>query len=329
MIQRREPGTRTNLIFRIVAITTLVAAFGQVTLGGVVRVTGSGLGCPDWPLCHGQLVPPFEVATLIEYSHRLSGSVLGILIFATAGMAAVFYRNKPWILYSTFVGVAMVVVAGILGGITVLTELVWWVRLIHLGVAEIVVAAMVFAVVVGWKVTRKSQSNNAYMMESDRFNMQVLITLAGVFFLILSGSYIVGYGVGSSCTTWPLCRGSLFPDGTPYAIHMGHRYLAGLIGALVVWTAVSAWSRRAERPELGWAAVILVIAFAIQIFTGAATVLAGFTEETRAIHLSLATLVWIALVFLSALVYTPQQFAIFGAIKSTAQGTPELERLRP
>ena len=54
----------------VVAALALLAAVGQVTLGGVVRLTDSGLGCPDWPLCHGKLIPPAEFHTLIEYSHR-------------------------------------------------------------------------------------------------------------------------------------------------------------------------------------------------------------------------------------------------------------------
>ena len=54
----------------------LAAAVAQISLGGIVRITDSGLGCPDWPLCHGKLLPPLELHTLIEYSHRLSASVL-------------------------------------------------------------------------------------------------------------------------------------------------------------------------------------------------------------------------------------------------------------
>ena len=53
------------------------------SIGGVVRITESGLGCPDWPLCHGRIIPPFDAATLIEYSHRLMASVVGLLVLAT------------------------------------------------------------------------------------------------------------------------------------------------------------------------------------------------------------------------------------------------------
>ena len=133
MTGQRIPGAWAQIAFRIVAAAALLSAFAQLTLGGVVRVTGSGLGCPDWPLCHGRVVPPFDTATLIEYSHRLSGSALGLLVIAVVVLAWTFYRSRPWVLAPSIFGLVMVVIAGILGGITVLTDLAWWVRLLHLG----------------------------------------------------------------------------------------------------------------------------------------------------------------------------------------------------
>ena len=325
---RRDPGERVRLVFTILAVAALVAAFTQVTLGGVVRVTGSGLGCPDWPLCHGQVVPPFELATIIEYSHRLAASVLGVLMVGVAIVAWVYYRRSPWILASSTVGLGMVVLAAVLGGVTVLTELEWWVRLIHLGTAEIVVAATVFVLVALLWAERRRPVGLIDTPETDRFNLLVLVTVVGVFVLILSGSYMVGYGAGSSCGTWPLCRGSLVPDGTPYAVHMGHRFLAALVGLLIAATAVSAWSRRSSRPELGWTGVALALLFTGQVVAGAATVWAGFSTEMRAIHLSLGTLAWVGLMFLAAFVYSPQRFAL-GRLQPSLGRVTELESAVP
>ncbi len=253
MTGQRVPGAWAQVSFRIVSAAALLSAFAQVTLGGVVRVTGSGLGCPDWPLCHGRVVPPFDTATLIEYSHRLSGSALGVLVIATVVLAWTFYRSRPRVVASSIFGLVMVVIAGILGGITVLTDLVWWVRLFHLGVAETVVAAMAVALVSGWRSPAAAvTSAEVAKPEAERFNRMVLASGAGVFLLILSGSYMVGYGAGSSCGTWPLCNGSLFPQGGTNAIHMGHRLLAAIVGLLVLATAFAAWARRERRPEIGW-----------------------------------------------------------------------------
>ena len=57
--------------FRYLALTAALMTFGLIAMGGIVRVTGSGLGCPDWPTCHGQLIPPMRMDAIIEYLHRL------------------------------------------------------------------------------------------------------------------------------------------------------------------------------------------------------------------------------------------------------------------
>ena len=312
MVQTRKSVDRTGLIFRVLAVASLVAAFAQVTLGGIVRVTGSGLGCPDWPLCHGQLIPPFEFATLIEYSHRLSASVLGVLVLGTTIVVMMRYRPNRWGKNSVLTALALVIVAAILGGATVLTELAWWLRLLHLGIAEGVVAALIIAVVVSWRVSGNATANVA-VTESNGLSKWTIAALVGVFLLILSGSYIVGAGYGSSCGTWPLCRGSLFPEGRPYIEHMAHRYFAAIVGVLVIAVAYSAW-KSPKLPSVGRTGFLLLVVFAAQILVGALTVWLGFTAEIKAIHLSMATLVWIALVFVAALSYVPQRFADADAV---------------
>ena len=308
MAQTRIYGKGGRLIFRVLAVASLVVAFAQVTLGGIVRVTGSGLGCPDWPLCHGQIIPPFEFATILEYSHRLSASLLGVLVLATTITVLLRYRHIRWGKNSVLTALALVLVAAILGGATVLTELAWWLRLLHLGIAEGAVAALVIAVVVSWRVgvSEASDDDTGVGLGTDKLMIAALI---GVFLLILSGSYIVGAGYGSSCGTWPLCRGSLFPEGRPYIEHMAHRYFAVIIGLLVLAVAYTAWQKRFRMPSVGWSGVLLFVAFAAQILVGAFTVWLGFTPEIKAIHLSMATLVWIALVFVAALAYVPQHFS--------------------
>ena len=298
----------------------MVAAFAQVTLGGIVRVTGSGLGCPDWPLCHGQIIPPFEFATLLEYSHRLSASLLGVLVLATMVVVLMRYRSNRWGKNSILTALGLVLVAAALGGATVLTHLAWWLRLLHLGIAEGAVAALVVAVIVSWRVgtanagsadtvTDDTASVDVPDADARSVNRLLIAALVGVFLLIMSGSYIVGAGYGSSCGTWPLCRGSLFPEGRAYIEHMGHRYFAAIVGLLILAVAYKAWQMRFRMPSVGWSGLLLAASFAAQILVGALTVWLGFTPEIKAIHLSMATLVWIALVFVAVLVYVPQRFA--------------------
>ena len=303
-VHGQRAGTdRVHGLFGIVAVCSLISAFVQTALGGVVRATGSGLGCPDWPLCHGQIVPPFELTTLIEYSHRLSASVLILLLLAASVLAWAHYRSNRLILVPTLLGMALVVGAAVLGGVAVLTELDWWVVLVHLSIAEGVVACTAVLSLVVWRMRRETQHADGALEGSRGFKRLALIGAVGVFLVILSGSYMVGQGAGSSCATWPLCRGSLMPEGTPYAVHMGHRFLTALVGVLIVWAA--AWSRRRAQPDVSMAGLALLILFAVQVALGAGTVMMGFTAEMKAIHLTASTLVWIAAVSLAALVYLP------------------------
>ncbi len=297
------PSDRVQNIFRILVVAAIVSALGQVTLGGVVRVTDSGLGCPDWPLCHGQIIPPFDTPTLIEYSHRLSASVLGLLVFATTFVVWTRYRSIRAVLYSAIASLGLVIAAAILGGVTVLTELAWWWVLLHLSIAEILIACLILVAVAGWN----GYSPSADPAESDQAkSLKVLIiaSLAGAFILILSGSYMVGLGYGTSCASWPLCRGSVLPEGTAYVIHMGHRFIAALVGVVILGTAWKAWSSAPEHSPVRVTAAGLTAAFALQVIVGAFVVWGGFAADLKASHLSLATVVWVGLVTLSALIYS-------------------------
>ena len=120
--------------FRRLAVATALCAYLQIALGGVVRVSDSGLGCPDWPLCHGRPYPPADVHAIIEYSHRAVGTLTGILIIATVLLAwAIFRHRRPavaWLATASLIGV---VGEGVLGGVVVANELTPWLVLIHLG----------------------------------------------------------------------------------------------------------------------------------------------------------------------------------------------------
>ena len=305
MSQQSAQGRGSRRAFLLIALTAAVAAVAQIALGGVVRVTESGLGCPDWPLCYGRAVPPLEAAALIEYSHRLSAVLLGVLVLAAAGVAWRAYRYHPRVIVSASAAVALTLLAALLGGASVLTELASWVVLLHLAVAELVMACMVVAWVSAWTATGDAAARRASGDEPDRSSLLTLLTLGATFVLILSGSYMVGLGYGSACGTWPLCRGSLLPSGDPYLVHMSHRLLALLVGVLVIWLLASAWSRRAKRPDLAWASGAVAGLYVAQVLIGAATVWTGFSVQLKSLHLSVATLLWASLVALGAMGWAP------------------------
>ena len=288
------------LIYKIVALLSLVVSFTQITLGGCVRASESGLGCPDWPLCHGQIIPPMEFHTLIEYSHRLNGSVLGVLVTILLIICLMNYRSEKRLTIANYSAFGLVVGAGILGGITVITELAWWIRLIHLGIAQILTACLMYIV---WEFLFVNVRNVHIDLSPIRaWKWKMVLCVSLVFLLILSGSYMVGIGAGSSCSSWPLCKGLSIPEGFTYQVNMGHRYISVLSLAFVGYVAIelithSNGSRLIKRITHSVLGLI-----GVQIILGAITVWSGFSSHMKVTHLSVATLVWLSAILMSILV---------------------------
>ena len=83
--------------FSSLAVITLVSPIVLIMVGAIVRVTGNGLGCPDWPLCHGRAVPPFLLSAWVEFLHRLFGAAVVLEVGALIVMSWRWF--KPDILF--------------------------------------------------------------------------------------------------------------------------------------------------------------------------------------------------------------------------------------
>ena len=108
--------------FQKLTLITAIVTYALVVLGGVVRVTGSGLGCPDWPLCYGQPLPSEQTEAIIEMAHRYVAALVTLLVIAVGVTAWRSYRQNKWIFRAAMVGLGVIFFQIILGAITVLLK---------------------------------------------------------------------------------------------------------------------------------------------------------------------------------------------------------------
>ena len=291
--------------FRGISAFTVLATFALVILGGVVRVTGSGLGCPDWPGCDGGIFPPLETKAIIEYSHRIAASfVVGPLILFLFVAAWMRYRRERWVLVPATLAICLVIAQAMLGGATVLAELPGATVMAHLAVGEALVACLVVLAVVAYRGPLKLGIPDWAAGKTRRFPALAVISGAALFLLLLSGSYVTITGSTGACLEWPLCQGEAFPDHRLQFIHMFHRYVAGIVGLFVLYSLHLGFRGRTQPTEIRLFSMIAVALILAQVLSGAAAVWSDFSQDLRALHLALATAVWIAVSTLVVLTFS-------------------------
>ena len=272
-------------LFRRLAVVTALFAYLQIALGGVVRVSGSGLGCPDWPLCNGRPYPPANVHSIIEYSHRAVGSVTGVLIIATVVMAWVVFRKRrplvAWLASASLIGV---VGEGILGGIVVAKELSPWLVLVHLGLAMMIIGFLVATAIAAMPASNGVPDLN--------FRRLAIVVTAATYVMMLIGSTVVASGADSSCHSWPLCGGGFALDFTgANAFTMLHRGAVLVVGLLLLHVLSKAFLRWRSVKGMGPIAVAAIAALVLQVAVGAGSAITG-NAVFDGLHVAIATLVW-------------------------------------
>ena len=147
------------VLYRKMAFISTTAVYLLIFIGGLVRVAGAGLGCPDWPKCFGHWIPPISMSQLppdidpalfnftlawIEYINRLIGVVIGILILVTAVLAVKYYRNVPKIMYTTIAAALLVGFQGWYGSLVVGSELLPITVTVHMLLALLIACLLIY-----------------------------------------------------------------------------------------------------------------------------------------------------------------------------------------
>jgi cytochrome c oxidase assembly protein subunit 15 len=272
-------------------------AFGLIVLGAVVRATGSGLACPDWPLCHGRLIPPLQLQVWLEWLHRLFALLvsLGVAALAVRVFANATLRRP----LGGRVALVLVLLASqiLLGALTVWKWLHVSVVTLHLGNALLFFAALL-ALAERARVLAAGEAAAGRSRVRRPLWVWTAAAAVAAFAQILLGGLVSTSHAGLACPDFPGCHGQLFPalEGL-VGLQMTHRYGAY---AMTVLLAFVAWrAREAEDARVTGAAYAALALVGLQMLLGVLNVWLTVPVWLSAAHLATATTLFAAMVLAS------------------------------
>lgn len=283
--RRTMPEVSNGTLLRRLALASLIANIGLVVTGAAVRLTRSGLGCPTWPRCTEEsytTTPEMGINGVIEFGNRVLGIVLGLIALACF-IAALLQkpRRRSLVLLALAAGLG-IPGQGVIGGITVLTDLNPWVVGLHF-LLSMALIATTYAL---WKRTREGDRPRRTLVRTP------LPTLARLTALVSGAVIVVGVivtGSGPHAGDENAKRNGL----DPATISQAHADLVFLLIGLSVglWFALRAV--KAPAPAIRAAGVLIVVELSqgligfVQYFTHLPVILVGA-------HMLGACLVWVA-----------------------------------
>ncbi|MEO7664884.1 MAG: heme o synthase, partial [Candidatus Limnocylindrales bacterium] len=282
--------------FQRFAVASVVTTFVLVTIGVIVRATDAGLGCPDWPFCYGQVLPPAgDAKAWIEWLHRDVAALVGLLILGMAAFAVVDHRKRASILWPSILAVLLVGFQAWLGKETVRLGNSGPSVTAHLAAAMALVGLLVYLLVRSRYPARIPGPGG-----SQRFTLLAAFAAATTFVLLLFGSNVTARNAGLVFVDWPLMSGGLFPfdPATPpdvavlYTAHALHRYVAVFVLVVLVAVAWAARTTQADRPALVRMANGILALYIVQVVVGGLQVLTRLADWTQSLHLALGALIW-------------------------------------
>lgn len=294
---------------KYITLITIILTFILINLGGYVHNSGASLACPDWPLCYGQVMPEMKGGVLVEHSHRMLASLVGFLTI----LIVFFTRKTPNISTKlkrmTWVALVMVILQGLLGGLTVIYKLPTFVSTSHLALSMIYFLTLIW---IHHRIVQEQKPVTSNLkLEKSRWNLSfkhfVLGLLGLVYFQIVLGALMRHLGLGGACgvgmSNAIKCfdiisfTKSFFPSSAQAQIHMGHRYIAGILSLLIISLSIYAYRfiSKVKLESSGLKSISKYFIFAsvvviLQVKLGILTIASNIAEIQTTLHLAGAAL---------------------------------------
>ncbi len=283
------------------SIITIIFTFLLLVLGGIVHNTGSSLACPDWPLCHGQLFPEMVGGVLIEHSHRLLASFVGIL---TICLNFIVFRNSK---YKPFRWISMtllflVIFQGILGGITVIYKLPTEISTAHLSFATIFFGLLIY-------FHHKISNNKIIKVKNSILLPGIFSSLILLYLQMILGAFIRHSGAGLSCGTgWKnviKCfdvnswESSFWQSLSSMGqLHMLHRFFAVVVTLFIIFFSIYGIYvavKNKYSKKIIFYFLVSIISVIFQVILGMYTVATGLSIIPTTLHLAVAAILFASL----------------------------------
>lgn len=282
--------------YRRVADATLIALTLIVLTGAAVRLTSSGLGCPDWPRCYGKALPPLSTHALIEFGNRMISGLVGVLTVVVAVLA---FTRRPYRRDLALLALTLplgVVAQAVLGGFTVREHLAPGFVMAHFSLSMVL---LIFAVALAWRATHEPGSRPRSTDRLSVWSVRALVPFAGL--TIFAGTAATGAGPHSGGVVGQHVHRLHF-EGTDTLQWLVHRHAT--IAALFGIAVIGAWllrRRRGATTEALEPLTVLGVLIAAQGLVGSVQYELKLPADMVWVHVTLATLAWLAVLWAVAI----------------------------
>lgn len=281
-------------ILRRLSAASVIVALGTVMLGSWTRINGAGMTCPDWPLCHGMLIPSMADGTVWEWTHRLFAFCVAPLVIAVMIAAWRVRDRSPFITPTLGAIGALFVVQCILGAATVHLSNSPFSVVLHWGTAMAFVASLVammlFAVDADVAPAPAAASRSAIALTGILAGTSLV-----TFVTMCVGAFVSSSGDGLACLSLPGCAGHVVVMNQGQYVQMLHRFIAAATLFCAVISFAFVWMRSASLRVRLAASAGLALVF-VQVILGLLNVALRLPMDLREAHAFNAALVFLAFV---------------------------------